>query len=338
MRAVNLIPAEQRGGAGAGAGRSGGGRLRRARPARRAGGLRAALRQRRPSDLQPQVPGRLAHRPGAAGAGARRRSSLPTRASPRCANSASRPSPQLVDSRFDWAHAFHELGRVLPQQRLARLAERHGRLGGSAHPPPPRASTTASADRGDAASAVSLRDPTRQRPHVHAHRLRHQPGRGRADARPPAPDRRRQRSDAAELHQGRRGGGGGGSAGVRGSDPVAFAVQVAFDALPTRRRDRLSCSQDRRPATRLRDDGRRPTTPTGGAHDDRPRSHRRDRARGARRARRRVAARRLARAREGRQAGHAKSAPRRRSSRAPKASSPAPARRRRSTRPPTPRS
>ncbi len=92
MRAVNLIPAEQRGGSAHRRRPLGRRRLRRARPAGRAGGARAALRHGPPPDLEPSRAGRLARRPDAAGAGEGRRSSRPTPASWRCANSACRPS------------------------------------------------------------------------------------------------------------------------------------------------------------------------------------------------------------------------------------------------------
>lgn len=36
---------------------------------------------------------------------------------------------QLVEARFDWSHAFHELGRVLPHD--ASLTSLHGQVGGS---------------------------------------------------------------------------------------------------------------------------------------------------------------------------------------------------------------
>ena len=36
---------------------------------------------------------------------------------------------QLVDSRFDWAHAFHEIGRVLPKD--ASLASISGTIAGA---------------------------------------------------------------------------------------------------------------------------------------------------------------------------------------------------------------
>ena len=46
---------------------------------------------------------------------------------------------QLVDSRFDWAHAFHELGRVLPPGTSRSPRSRHDRVDGG--------STSAGADR-----------------------------------------------------------------------------------------------------------------------------------------------------------------------------------------------
>ena len=84
-----------------------------------------------------------------------------------------------------------------------------------------------------------LRHAARQRPHVHAHRLRHEPGGGRADARPPAPDRRRQRSDAAELdaNPARRGSGGGASVAAPAPVRSLSTSQITFDALPSVSRD-----------------------------------------------------------------------------------------------------
>jgi Tfp pilus assembly protein PilN len=53
---------------------------------------------------------------------------------------------QLVDSRFDWAHAFHELGRVLP--RDASISSLDGKVGSGA------AATTSEAKSSSAASAA----------------------------------------------------------------------------------------------------------------------------------------------------------------------------------------
>jgi Tfp pilus assembly protein PilN len=53
---------------------------------------------------------------------------------------------QLVDSRFDWAHAFHELGRVLPPDEVA-LTSLNGTIGSSS------GSTSAGADTAAGASS-----------------------------------------------------------------------------------------------------------------------------------------------------------------------------------------
>jgi hypothetical protein len=53
---------------------------------------------------------------------------------------------QLVDSRFDWAHAFHELGRVLPPDEVA-LTSLNGTIGSST------GSTSAGADTAAGASS-----------------------------------------------------------------------------------------------------------------------------------------------------------------------------------------
>jgi len=53
---------------------------------------------------------------------------------------------QLVDSRFDWAHAFHELGRVLPPNEVA-LTSLTGAIGSST------GSTAAGADTAAGASS-----------------------------------------------------------------------------------------------------------------------------------------------------------------------------------------
>lgn len=49
----------------------------------------------------------------------------------------------LVEARFDWSHAFHELGRVLP--RDASLTSLHGQVasGGASSPSPPAAGAAA---------------------------------------------------------------------------------------------------------------------------------------------------------------------------------------------------
>ena len=64
---------------------------------------------------------------------------------------------QLVGSRFDWAHAFHELGRVLP--RDASISSLNGTIGSSTAPaaaataPPPTAPPAAAGSTGTPGTA-----------------------------------------------------------------------------------------------------------------------------------------------------------------------------------------
>jgi hypothetical protein len=115
MRAVNLIPADQRGGAGGGAGRSGGG-------AYVVLGFLGALA------LLLLLYGRAHHQiasrqaqAAALNAKAQQAQEAVTRLAPYTTFLALREQREqavshLVDARFDWAHFLHELGRVLPVQ------------------------------------------------------------------------------------------------------------------------------------------------------------------------------------------------------------------------------
>ena len=115
MRAVNLIPADQRGGAGGGMGRSGGG-------AYVVLGVLGALA------LLLLLYGRAHHQvtsrkaqAAALNAKAQQAQEAVTRLAPYTTFLALREEREqavshLVDARFDWAHLFHELGRVLPVQ------------------------------------------------------------------------------------------------------------------------------------------------------------------------------------------------------------------------------
>ena len=85
-----------------------------------------------------------------------------------------------------------------------------------------------------ATSAVASATPPGSVPSVHAHRLRHEPVRGCPDAQPTAPDRRRQRRDAAELHARHSGErSAAAAADAAGTDPT-FTVAVDFEPLPAR--------------------------------------------------------------------------------------------------------
>ena len=62
---------------------------------------------------------------------------------------------ELVDSRFDWAHAFHEFGRVLPPGQVS-LTSLTGTIGGSSG-----GSTAAGADTAAGAAAKPPPRPAR---------------------------------------------------------------------------------------------------------------------------------------------------------------------------------
>ncbi|HWX74886.1 MAG TPA: hypothetical protein VNZ05_06245, partial [Solirubrobacteraceae bacterium] len=60
---------------------------------------------------------------------------------------------QLVDSRFDWAHAFHELGRVLP--RTASISSIDGSVGSASATGSSASSSSASASNASSSSTSS---------------------------------------------------------------------------------------------------------------------------------------------------------------------------------------
>jgi hypothetical protein len=133
---------------------------------------------------------------------------------------------QLVDSRFDWAQAFHELGRVLPPGKVS-LASLDGTVGSSS-------STGASSSSATAASRSSVTSAT-------------PPGSIPTFALTGCTvsqaevalvlDRLRLIDGVSEVSlqsstkSGSSGGGGGGGASCEGGN-VSFSAQVSFDALP----------------------------------------------------------------------------------------------------------
>jgi Tfp pilus assembly protein PilN len=164
MRAVNLIPADQRGDAGGGGGRSG-------------GGVYVVLGLLGGLAVMALLYGLAAHQVSS------RRSDVATltaeaqQAQARAAQLAPYTSflamreqrvqavSTLVDSRFDWAHAFHELGRVLPANKIS-LTSLDGTVGSGSGPgatpaaatsSPAGASTTAAS--GSSASSVTSATP-----------------------------------------------------------------------------------------------------------------------------------------------------------------------------------
>jgi Tfp pilus assembly protein PilN len=152
MRAVNLIPTDQRGDAGGGSGRSG-------------GGVYVVLGLLGGLAVMALLYGRAAHETSS------RRSDVATltveaqQAQARAAQLAAYTSfltmreqrvqavSQLVDSRFDWAHAFHELGRVLPPNKVS-LTTLDGTVGSSSGSVAPPAATTSGSSSPSVTSAT----------------------------------------------------------------------------------------------------------------------------------------------------------------------------------------
>jgi hypothetical protein len=146
MRAVNLIPSDSRTGSTAGAGRSG-------------GGAYAVLAVLGGLAILALLYGMAHHQISSRKAQAATLSARAQRAQAEAGRLAPYTSfitlreqrmqavSDLVDARFDWAHAFHELGRVLP--RDATITSLDGTVGASG----PGASTAAAPSSTSAAPA-----------------------------------------------------------------------------------------------------------------------------------------------------------------------------------------
>jgi Tfp pilus assembly protein PilN len=158
VRAVNLIPADQRAGSGGAAGRSEGGAY--AVLALLGGmallGLLYGLAQRQVSSRRAQAASLTARAQQAQAAAA---GLAPYTNFVALREEREHAVSQLVDSRFDWAHAFHELGRVLPSS--AAISSVDGTVGSpTASGAASSASSAATAAKASAAGvAVSATPP-----------------------------------------------------------------------------------------------------------------------------------------------------------------------------------
>lgn len=154
MRAVNLIPAEQRGGAPVGIGRSEG--VAYGVIAVLAGLAVLAL-------LYGQARHQVSSRSGQAASLTKQAQQAQAQASqlaPYTSFIALREQrthavAQLVNSRFDWAHVFHEFGRVLPlNTSITSLVGTVGTVGATTTASASAASSTASSSGAAVASAT----------------------------------------------------------------------------------------------------------------------------------------------------------------------------------------
>ena len=237
MRAVNLIPAEQRGGGGVGVGRSQGAAY--AVLALMGGVALLALLW---GVAHHQISSRRAQAASLA-AQAQRAQALTSQLAPYTSFISLRETrlqavTQLVDTRFDWAHAFHELGRVLPANiSLASVTGQIGSASGASagapasKPPPAGGASSASASSASASSVTSATPPGTVPQFVLS---------GCATSQPAVAamlDRLRLMDGVAEvtLQSSTKGssgaGGGGGAQGCAASSP-AFTVQVSYQPMP----------------------------------------------------------------------------------------------------------
>jgi hypothetical protein len=235
MRAFNLIPAEERGGAGGGAGKSGGGAFvvlgllgLLAIFALLYGSARHQISSRRGEVATLNAQAQVAQAQAA-------------RLAPYVSFMALHEQrmqavSQLVDSRFDWAHAFHEIGRVLPKD--ASLASISGTIAGASGtaataPASAAPAATPSSSAASTASSVTSATPAGSVPSFTLS--------GCATSQSEVAltlDHLRLIDGVSEvtLQSSTKGtgsgGSGGGAGGCAGSDPV-FAMQVAFEPLPS---------------------------------------------------------------------------------------------------------
>ncbi len=228
MRAVNLIPVEQRGGSGPAAGRSEGGAYA---VLVLMGGL--ALLVLLYGTASHQISSRRAKAASLA-AQTQRAQAMAAQLAPYTSFLALREQrvqavSELAQSRFDWAHAFHELGRVLPHDSsITSLAGTVGSTGGSSSS---SASSTSGAKAG-ASSAVTSATPPGSVPVFTLS--------GCATSQAEVAQtltRLRLIDGVSEVvlqSSTKPGGGGGGSAGAGGcpSNDPTFNVSITFDPLP----------------------------------------------------------------------------------------------------------
>jgi len=163
MRAVNLIPADQRSGAAVGAGQSEGGAYALLALA---GGLAvlALLYGMAHHDVSSRKAQAAAVTVQAQRAQAAAQALAPYTSFIAMREQRMQAVSTLVDSRFDWAHVFHEFGRVLPPGvAINSLTGTVGEATGSSAPAASASaapgSSAASASAGASASAVASATP-----------------------------------------------------------------------------------------------------------------------------------------------------------------------------------
>jgi Tfp pilus assembly protein PilN len=176
---------------------------------------------------------------------------------------------QLVDSRFDWAHAFHEIGRVLPKN--ASLSSVSGTIGSTTTAAPAASPTKSSSSASTAATAsatVASATPPGSIPTftlsgcatsqtavaLTLDRLRLIDGVNEVTLQ----------SSTKASGSGASGGGASGSGGC-GSTGATFAMLVSFDPLPSVSATSSRSTTSTTSTGAVTPPTGQPTTSTGGA-------------------------------------------------------------------------
>jgi Tfp pilus assembly protein PilN len=222
MRAVNLIPAEQRSGQPVGAGRS-------------QGGAYAVLVLIGGFALMAYLYGSAHHKiasrrteVASLTAEAQRATAVAEQLTPYTSfiaqrNARTEAVQTLIDSRFDWAHVFHEFGRVLPKG--VAVSSLTGTVGSSTTVSAASTSTSGSATPPGAVPTFTLAGCATSQPTVALtlQRLRLIDG---------VKEVTLQSSTAGPKSTTKGASESSGAGGCATSDPV-FSVQITFDPLPT---------------------------------------------------------------------------------------------------------
>jgi|HubBroStandDraft_3_1064219.scaffolds.fasta_scaffold58783_2 Tfp pilus assembly protein PilN len=224
MRAVNLIPGEHRQGSGSITGRSGGGALIVL-------GLLAGLAvlvlmygsaNRHISSQKGEVAALTAE---ASAIQARAGRLTPYTNFVSMADQRTQTVAQLVQARFDWSHALHELGRVLPAG--TSLATLHGQVGPagatSASSAPAAGSTPASSTPPGSTPSFTLTGCATSQAVVAQSLQRLKLMDGASEV---------QLQSSTKPGAGSSGSGGGSGSGSCPGDDPSFAVQIVFAGLP----------------------------------------------------------------------------------------------------------
>ena len=234
MRAVNLIPAEQRSGSAVGAGRSEGGAYA---VLALVGGIAVlallyGMASHQISSRRDQIASTIARSQQAQSAADRL---APYTSFIALREQRTQAVAQLVDSRFDWAHVFHEFGRVLPTD--VSISSLTGTIGSTATvtaaSPPPAAGASAGATATPAAAAgaaaVSSVTPPGSVPTFTL---------AGCAASQPAVAQMLERLrlidgvGAVALQSSTKGSNAGSGGGCPATSPI-FSVQISFEALPS---------------------------------------------------------------------------------------------------------